>query len=288
VNVSRTVRVLLTRGEGFEPQPPGEFADSQRVQGYFVDFRAKTVSPKPVEQLFPGGVAQLALGWWERSLAGEPVDRFLELSGLLARRAGQRDGALVWPYAVRVPKFGLEPGWLSALAQGQIASVFVRAHQTTGEDRWAEFALLAVEPLLGSSELVTETENGPVLEEAPCDPPNHILNGWIYGLWGLWDAAVGLDDGRSRAGFEAGIECLRRSLGRYDLGWWTRYSLLAGRVSDIAHPFYHRLHIDQTATLHRLTGFPEFREASERWRTYDRPPARARALAHKVLGRALR
>ena len=32
-------------------------------------------------------------------------------------------------------------------------------------------------------------EEGPVLEEYPTEPPTHVLNAWINGLWGLDDIA---------------------------------------------------------------------------------------------------
>jgi hypothetical protein len=74
----------------------------------------------------------------------------------------------------------------------------VRAYLVSGDPRNAETALGAIRPLLDtSSDLVAETSDGIVLEESPSEPPSHILNGWIYALWGLWEVEVALKEPRA-------------------------------------------------------------------------------------------
>jgi len=280
----RAWRAATSTGPGYEPRPAGRFYRTDAVRGYYVDYRAKTVTP--AENGVPTtavALAQRALGWWERGLAGEDGAEasFLALAAELQRSAVAVDGELRWQYLTAVPKYGLTPPWCSAMAQGQAASVFVRAYRAGGDERFAEDALRAIASLVHESELVDVTPDGPVLEEAPSRPPSHILNGWIYALWGLWDVAVGLDDAAALRGFEAGVGCLRRRLDRYDLGWWTRYSLAADGL-DVAKPYYHRLHVDQAAVLGRLAAAPDIAEASRRWAGYDRPVNVARALLSKA------
>jgi heparosan-N-sulfate-glucuronate 5-epimerase len=286
-SLQRAWNAAFSRGVGYEPQPPGSFFSETSVRGYFIDFRAKTTAPtaQAPRKLQPAALAQLALGWWERSLLGdrEAPAAFQAIASALANEPEEHGWTLRWPYRVDVPKYRLSVPWYSAMAQGQIASVFVRA-QTRHDDRdYGELACRAVEPLLrpGGSELAFVSSAGPILEEAPSDPPSHILNGWIFALWGLWDVHVGLTDAAAGAAFEDGVQCLRRLIDGYDVGWWTRYSLYPHPVVDLAKPFYHRLHVDQTAALYCLTGFSEFRQASERWRAYDTAPRRLRAIAQK-------
>jgi heparosan-N-sulfate-glucuronate 5-epimerase len=129
---------------------------------------------------------------------------------------------------------------------------------------------------------VAVTASGPILEEAGMSPPAHILNGWIFSIWGLWDVGVGLREGRADGLIAATIKCLRTELDQYDVGWWTRYSLFPHALPDLAKPFYHRLHSDQMDVLYRLTGFSEFGAAARRWRDYESPAAALLAVAHKV------
>jgi heparosan-N-sulfate-glucuronate 5-epimerase len=278
----------LSRGPGYEPHPRGRAFSADAIRGYFLDYRAKTNSAatRTPERLTPAGLAQLALGWWERSLDGDALagPAFEEAARRLLSRAEETDGALKWAYEMCVPKFGLEPPWRSALAQGQAASVFVRMHLSTGDDAWAGSARAAVAPLLElSGELVCSTPEGPILEEAPSIPSSHILNGWISALFGVLDVAIALDDARASHIFATSTEALRRHLGAYDTGWWTRYSLYPHPVEDLAKPIYHRLHADQIDMLHRVTGIQAFQEAAVRWRSYDRALPRMGAIAQKSL-----
>src|SRR4051794_19853725 len=183
--VERALNAALSRGPGYEPTPIGPAFDDASVRGYYIDFRAKTTSPtaSDVASLPAIQLIQLALGWWERHVAGEDAarERFLSLCRTIEERSISEGRATLWPVNVTVPKYELAPGWFSALPQGQAASVFVRAHLVAGDDRYAELAGRAIEPFLtpDSSSLVSQTDRGPLLEEAPSSPPSHILNGWM-------------------------------------------------------------------------------------------------------------
>ncbi len=278
----------FSRGVGYEFTPRGRWLDVGSVSGYYIDFRAKTVSPsaRAPEQLLPAGLAQLALGWWERSLAGEAnaPEEFRRACRLLEERAEQRDGQLLWPYDSSVRKYPLAWPPYSALAQAQAASVFARAYVRSGDEHDAELTRGAIRSLLhDDSPLVETTAAGPILEESPGEPESHILNGWIYALWGLRDVEMSLGDADAAAMYERSLGCLRRTIESYDVGWWTRYSLFPHTLVDLAKPFYHSLHVDQADILHQLTGFSEFGDAAQRWRSYDTPLHRARAIGQKSL-----
>jgi hypothetical protein len=265
------------------------FFDDSAVRGYFIDFRAKTMSPEveSPSRLLPADLAQLALGWWDRGLAGDQgaMEPFEYLCTLLEESAEIRRDEWRWAYHIGIRKYNIDPPTYSAMAQAQIASTFVRAYVAAANPRHAEIALAAIRPLVkeGDSDLVSLTSAGPVLEESPGSPPSHILNGWIFSLWGLWDVAVAIGDESARKTYDASLNCLRQMLDQYDLGWWTRYSLYPHLLPDLAKPFYHRLHIDQVEVLYRLTGFDEFGSAARRWRRYDTQTHRTAAIAQKML-----
>src|SRR5947199_5011356 len=81
--VERAVNAALSRGPGYEPTPIGPAFDDRSVRGYYIDFRAKTTSPtaRDLDVLPAIQLIQLALGWWERHVAGDDsaLQRFTEL-----------------------------------------------------------------------------------------------------------------------------------------------------------------------------------------------------------------
>jgi glycosyltransferase involved in cell wall biosynthesis len=283
MRAGKMAAAAFSQGPGYEPQTLGRHFATDEVRGYYLDLSAKTTSAtaEAPKRLVPAGLAQLALGWWERGLNGEEkaFDAFDRTCRLLLDSSVSQGSALLWPYEMAVAKYGLRPPWFSAMAQGQIASVFVRA--ASRDARAAETALRALRPLLDRSEpFVVETKWGPVLEEAPSSPPSRVLNGWIYALWGVFDVAVGLGSEEAAILFDESIESLRATLDEYDAGWWSRYSLWAdGR--DLAKPFYHRIHVVQLEALHTLTGLDEFAAVAARWKAYDTRAAAVRAVLAK-------
>jgi hypothetical protein len=265
------------------------------VSGYYLDLRQKAAAElRPritgrgeINPPGPTATAQRALGLHERWLLGEDhaLAGFLEETRLMRARALKDRDALLWPNDVDVPKYRQRGPQFSCMPQGQAASAFVRAFLATSDGRWAEAAVAAVQPLLannGRLGLVTDTSAGPVLEEAATDPPSHILNGWIFALWGLWDVATALDNRAARSLFDQSARALSRMLVEYDVGWWTRYSLFPPLAPDLAKPFYHAIHVAQMYPLHAMTGSSVFAEAAERWKGYDRLTNRARAVAAKA------
>ena len=288
--LNRAVAAALSRGYGYEPHEAGTRYDNG---GYYIDYRPKIESHLAHPELALGAAdtAQLALGWHERALLGDAsaADEFSRLADGLARSgeaASEAAGdALVWPYSVPLPKYAAPIPWYSAMAQGQIASVFTRAFQLQSDARWADLARRALAPVLtpGPHGFLTETPDGPVLEEVcPTAAPSHILNGWIFALWGVRDVALKLGDDDANRLLGETTDCLMRTLPRYDTGRWSRYSLYPHPRTDLAKPFYHRLHITQLSVLHALTGIAAFLEVAQRWRSYDTRWAATTSIASKV------
>jgi hypothetical protein len=272
----------------------GQRADPAAVRGYPIDFRVKALRT----EMWPGfaeepgahvwvGPIQRGLGCFERYVHGEGEQWLAaarETADLLVRE--QRDDG-GFEHRFHYPHtFDIAPPWLSGMAQGEGASLLVRVHAETGEERYAEAARRALGPL-GR----TRAEGGAsapldgtlVPEEYPTDPPSLVLNGMIFGLWGLRDVAVGLDDTEAGAAFAAGADAVARSIERWDTGWWSAYDLHPHRVRNVASVGYHALHVAQLEALHALAPREQLAQAAERWTRYGRSRAnRARAWAGKI------
>ena len=235
--------------------------------------------------------AQWGLGAFERYLDGQG-EEWLEGARACADHivanlqvGGPRDGA--WLHLVPMPHtFPLDPPWVSAMAQGEIASLLIRIHLETGEERYAEAATRALKTMLlpsGAGGTLAEIDGHPVLEEYPTAIPSAVLNGWIFAIWGLYDLAVGLGDAEARRLFEATVNGLAALIDRYDNGYWSCYDLYPHRLPNLASPSYHLLHIRQLSALQQLAPRPSVAAAIARFEAYrERPGNRRRALVEKV------
>jgi hypothetical protein len=209
---------------------------------------------------------------------------------LVAEQAqvGPQTGGLIHPEPCP-HTYSVDPPWLSGIAQGEAASFLVRIAAATSDDRFAEAARLALQPMRVPTEqggVGAKLDGGFFPEEYPTNPRSFVLNGAIFALWGCHDVAVGLDDDDARELYEAALETLARNLDRYDLGYWSRYDLYPHRVVNVASPAYHRLHIDLLRATAMLSGRQEFEQLAQRFESYAASRwCTSRAFARKVIFR---
>ena len=280
----------------------GRHVDAGGVRGYPIDFSAKADAPS----LLPGFVdepgrylwvahVQRALGCYERWLGGDG-DEWLaaarDAGDLLIRNqaggGGPHDGG--WVQLAPYPHtFELRPPWVSSMAQGEAASLLVRLHAETGEERYADAARRALAPMsVPSSEggACAALDGRPFPEEYPTQPPSFVLNGAIFALWGFRDVAVGLGDDGARRAFGEGVDGLAASIHRWDTGRWSLYDLFPHRVPNVASVAYHALHVAQLEAMVELEPRPELAAAAERFAAYGASRlGRAGAFARKALFR---
>ena len=180
----------------------------------------------------------------------------------------------------------LKSPWYSGLAQGQGISLLVRAHKESGDPRYldaAQRAFLSFQRPVSQGGVAFTDESGDLwFEEYIVSPPTHILNGFIWALWGVHDYFLATADKSALELFSRGVRTLLQNVERYDLGFWSLYEQSGTRLPMVASPFYHRLHIVQLRVMHWLTGEEKFAELAHRWEGYARSRAkRTRALCYK-------
>ncbi len=284
--------VLSTAGS-FSP-PVGSRIDAESVSGYYIDFSSKADSTEwppdwlpPPEQRIHVASTQLALGCIERHLNGDG-DEWLQLALTIANELIDEQGSDGgWPHRIAMPhSYWLRPPWLSAMAQGEGASVFVRLHALTGDDRYAEAALAALKPMAIATReggVATELGGGFFLEEYPTNPASYVLNGAFFALWGLRDVGLGLGDQDAMDLYDQGLETLAQEIERFDTGSWSLYDLFPHPIPNVASGAYHQLHITQLEAMEVVSPRPELIAAAERFRGYQQSrAAQARATASKV------
>ncbi len=291
--LGRWAKILSGKTEVAVEQGPGKAYKVGEIAGYYNDLTGK-VSPNtliddggiPVSVIaggekvhFPIAIFQYALGCWDlslldRSRSEEMLSSFLHCADW-AKDNQREDGS--WD---AFGPIGSTKYTVSSMAQGEGASVLLRAAKAFDDESYAEAARRAGRFLLRPyEEGGTSFHIGDelFLEEYPQEPRRSVMNGWIFSLFGLYDLSVA--DPSFKEAFLRSAETLASHLDDYDAGYWSYYDL----ERRIASPAYHKLHIAQLGVLSELTGDRRFSDKAAVYRSYqDRPSNRRKAILHKV------
>jgi hypothetical protein len=228
-------------------------------------------------QYNPIAIAQYGLGnynlWKQTSDASRRTKFFSIADWLASHLEANTHGLQVWNHHFNWEyRDTLKAPWYSALAQGQGVSVLVRAHKESGEPRYIDAARQAFAafqlPIDQGGVAFTDSSGDLWFEEYIVSPPTHILNGFIWALWGVHDYYLATLHPAAQDLFSRGIRTLLHNLERYDLGFWSLYEQSGTRLPMVASAFYHRLHIVQLRVMHRLTGEEKFAQVADRWDRY--------------------
>jgi hypothetical protein len=242
-------------------------------------------------QYNPIAIAQWGLGNFNlfcRSRHEERRKKFLKASNwLVAHLEKNESGVWVWNhYFDWEYRSLLKSPWYSGLAQGQGISLLLRSYRETREEQYLEAAhkaFLSFTKSTAEGGVTFSDSSGNVwIEEYIVSPPTHILNGFIWSMWGVYDYFLATGSAQASALFHKSVDTLRSNLARYDLGFWSLYQLSDHFIPMIASAFYHRLHVTQLNVMHRITGQDVFARYADGWDGYARDRfKRTRAKCYK-------
>ena len=242
-------------------------------------------------QYNPIAIAQYGLGnynLFRRTSDPERRRKFFVVADWLCSHLERNAGGLaVWNHHFNWEyRDTLKAPWYSGLAQGQGISLLARAHKESADPRYLNAAQCALEcfykPTTEGGVAFTDDSGNLWFEEYIVSPPTHILNGFIWASWGIYDYYLATKDNSAYELFSRAVRTLLQNLDRYDLGFWSLYEQSGTRLPMVASTFYHRLHIVQLRIMHRLTGEEKFCEVADRWESYLHSRTnRTRALCYK-------
>lgn len=185
----------------------------------------------------------------------------------------------------------LEAPWISCMAQGEAASVLIRAYRLTDDEVYLDHAEKSLTPFF-----VPVSEGGvqsrlfdgsEFLEEYPTKFSTHVLNGFLYALIGLREFCDARDSEKHSALFAQLINSLKDNIDIWCHGNWSLYedpAVTGGR--NFCTPSYHNLHISQLKWVCTRTETPELRRVISSWESGKNSlPVRMRAFWGKVLFR---
>ena len=183
----------------------------------------------------------------------------------------------VWEYNFDNPKFGATAPWTSALAQGRILCVFLKAYRISGDYTYLRAAERTFRSFLAPRQAggVTTFEDEIAWYEEVADeqaPSSKILNGHISALAGLW--TFWSWTGRQDVKFylDLGIAAVKRDLPLYDAGVLSYYSQYPDQPRIFAPARgYNTFHVHQLLWLYDITGESIFLEYALQFARYDDP-----------------
>ncbi|NQU87290.1 MAG: hypothetical protein HQ541_16170 [Mariniphaga sp.] len=168
----------------------------------------------------------------------------------------------------------LKSPWYSALAQGNGISLLTRIYIETKGEKYLKTAQQALKSLYISVEnggvLSTDENNDHWLEETIVDPPTHILNGFLWTIFGIWDYYLLTEDQEAKTLFDKCIKTLKDNLQKFDVGFWSLYEQSGTKMKMLASLFYHSLHIVQLKILYKITNESVFEEYAKKWEKYKK------------------
>lgn len=154
-----------------------------------------------------------------------------------------------------------------AMAQGEGASLMLRAYKHTHDEHYLQAAKLAIDFMLkpldeGGTSIY---ENGqPILMEYTHLPA--VMNGWIFAWFGLYDYVVATnDEGHYKDMLQKSLLALEERMSLFTTSYWSKYDL----DKRIASPFYHHIHIALVQAMHQLTGHQIFNDYANRWQANE-------------------
>jgi len=269
-----------------------QYADYSRLDKYYMKFHYKAnyngnYDQKGIPllnyhgdiglQYNPIAIAQWALGNYNlhKHNNDEHYKKFIRGANWLNQNIEANiQGVSVWQHHFNwTYKEDLVNPWYSGLAQGQGLSVLCRAYKETKNDKYLQTIKKVYKSFLKNIHQggVTFTDqNGDIwIEEYIMKKnPTHILNGFIWGLWGIYDYWLLTNEKESKKLFDKYIKTLEKNIDRYDLRDWSLYELSNLKIDMRASFFYHKLHIVQLKILYNMTSISIFNDKALQWENY--------------------
>ena len=229
-------------------------------------------------QYNPIAIAQWSLGnynLWKRNNSKKNYNKFIKGADWLVQNLNlNKNNVYVWQHNFNwVYKENLISPWYSGLAQGQGLSVLCRAYKVTNNNQY----LICIEKIYKSflndvkegGVTFTDQDNNIWIEEYIMEKtPTHILNGFIWGLWGIYDYWLLTKNQGVKKLFDKYVKTIKLNIDRYDLGHWSLYELSQLNINMRASIFYHKLHIIQLKILSQMTSDKKFKNISDEWSGY--------------------
>lgn len=212
---------------------------------------------------------------YHQSKNEKDLEEVVKIANKLTTVALEADGTLLFPYVYDFVLHGrryidkMEAPWYSALAQGQVLSLFVRLYEETGDSLYLDLSSKVFNSFYRHKYnhdvwiSCIDQNNNIWFEEYPADMPCFTLNGMVYAIYGIYDFYRITKRADAKELLSASITTIENNIDRYRNEGEVSYYCLKHAVGAAA---YHGIHIQQLNTLYLITGEQRFKETAEEFK----------------------
>lgn len=188
----------------------------------------------------------------------------------LTRDVHRKDGLVLWPYNFHFRLHGknewMRAPWYSGMAQGMILCLLTRIHLLTGRRDYLDWARLVLGSLLIPSPVARIDHLGYYwIDEYPQPKQTFVLNGHLYGLYGLYEWWCATGDSKVYDYLQSAITTVHHYASQFVNPEGPSYYCLKHKVTTEKQDFkYHKTHIGQLFAMFHLTDDPFWLEMIEK------------------------
>lgn len=203
------------------------------------------------------------------------IKKAAEISDMFLGTGVDTDGALYFPYTSDFHLHGdereaMKAPWYSGMTQGMALATYVRFYQATEDTRYIDVCRRVFRTFIrfkndGAAPWTVYVDNNRYywIEEYPIDPPASTLNGFIVGIFGLYEWYCLVGDADTTGVLQAAITTIERYLPEFRREGNTSLYCLKHKVQSAR---YHKKHVEQLNNLYRVTGDGYFLEMADGFR----------------------
>lgn len=165
----------------------------------------------------------------------------------------------------------LKKPWLCGMGQGQALSLLARAYLVTNDRKYLTFAekgLTPFEKTTNNGGVIDFFFDIPVFEEYPTNPKTHVLNGFIFSVFGLYDLYEASKNEAALALFKNGFSSIKKIIPFYDDSSCSSYDLShieSAPRSRNANWKYHIIHVSLLYSLYSITNDDLIKTYADKW-----------------------
>ena len=166
-----------------------------------------------------------------------------------------------------------EEHYISGIAQAQAMSFLIRIYRLTGNEKYRKgvegLFQSFLYPIMKGGVINYDEEGRLYIEEILTEKVSCVLDGFMYGIFGVYDYYLFTKDKRAEKIWRKACFTLEEILPEFDLKFWSRADCYLKSPKMPASAFYHNVHIHQLEAIFEITKKDVFKFYAEKWLGYQ-------------------